>query len=84
MYLSCMKSVPLKELKENLASWAEEASKGETVQVTKYNRPYIVLSAGKTPGLYQGGKVGREVLRSVLKEATCGQWLRYLAEDRDD
>ncbi len=79
-----MKSVPIKELKENLAHWAEEAAHGELVQITKYNHPYIILSPSKMAGVYQGSKVGKESLKSVLQEGTQGKWLKYLQEDRDE
>lgn len=79
-----MKSVPLKALKENLAYWAEEAAKGERVQVTKYNRPYAVLGPSEGYGLYRGKKAGRESLKSVLSKATKGKWLKILKEDRDE
>lgn len=84
MYLSYMKSVPIKDLKRNLSSWTEEAAKGERVQVTKYNRPYVVLSPAGATGIHVGKKVGKEPLKSVLKEATKGRWLRALQEDRDE
>jgi antitoxin (DNA-binding transcriptional repressor) of toxin-antitoxin stability system len=79
-----VKNVPLKTLKENLAYWAEEASKGERVQVTKYNRPYVVLGPYEGSGLYCGSKAGREPLKSVLSQATRGKWLKVLQEDRDE
>ncbi len=79
-----MKSVPLKALKENLAYWAEEAAKGEVVQVTKYNRPYVMLGPSEGSGLYRGLKVGQEPLKSVLSGATKGKWLKILKEDRDE
>lgn len=77
-----MKSVPIKELKEDLAHWAEEAANGEVLQITKYNRPYVILSPGRAPGLHQGSKAGRESLKSILHEATRGRWLKILEEDR--
>lgn len=79
-----MKSVPLKALKENLAHWTEEAAKGELVQITKYNRPYITLGPSEGSVLYRGKKAGRESLKSVLSEATKGMWAKILKEDRDE
>ena len=79
-----MKSVPLKDLKQHLSQWAEEAAKGEVVQVTKHNRPYIILSPSGVSGLYCGKRAGHEPLKSILKSATKGRWLQYLKEDRDE
>ncbi len=79
-----MKSVPLKTLKENLAYWADEAAKGERVQVTKYNRPYVVLGPHEGAGLYRGKRAGLEPLKPVLKEGTKGKWLKFLKEDRNE
>jgi len=79
-----MKNVPLKALKENLAYWTEAAAKGELVQVTKYNRPYVVMGPSEGSGLSRGKKAGQEALKSVLSEATKGKWLKILKEDRDE
>lgn len=79
-----MKSVPLKDLKENLSSWVEKASNGDIIQVTKYNRPYVILAPGELPGLVRGRRAGQGGLTSLFKEATGGKWLKILDEDRDD
>lgn len=79
-----MKSVPLKELKEDLSFWVEKASQGEVIQVTKYNRPYVLIAPSQVAGLIQGRHVGEGGLKSVLKEGSSGRWLEVLMEDRDD
>ncbi|MBL7684863.1 MAG: hypothetical protein JNK65_02380 [Deltaproteobacteria bacterium] len=79
-----MKSVPLKDLKENLSYWAEEAAHGEKVQVTKYNKPYIMLGPTEVSFLHQGIQSGREPLRSVLRQGTKGKYLDILSEDRNE
>lgn len=80
-----MKNVPLKELKENLSSLAEEASRGVEILVTKHNRPYIRLMPGEAPGLRKGSRVGIGRLAPVFsKPATRGRWLKILEEDRSE
>lgn len=80
-----MKNVPLKDLKENLSKWAEEASKGSEILVTKHNRPYIRLMPGEAPGLRKGSRVGVGRLEPIFsKPATHGRWLKILEEDRNE
>ncbi|MBI4366962.1 MAG: hypothetical protein HY543_09110 [Deltaproteobacteria bacterium] len=79
-----MKEVPLKELKSNLSFWAEKASKGDLIQITKYNRPYMLVGPSRLDGLVVGSRVGVPLLRPALKAASKGKWLRRLQEDRDD
>ena len=81
-----MKSVPIKDLKERLSYWAEQAAKGEVIEVTRYNRPYIRLVTGgkDVEGLHVGKRVGKETFKSSLPlNASGGQWLKFLQEDRD-
>ncbi|MBI4212238.1 MAG: hypothetical protein HY540_06335 [Deltaproteobacteria bacterium] len=77
------KNVALKELKENLAYWAEEASRGEVVQVTKYNKPYMMLVPSGQPGLRVGKNVGKSGFKPVLDKPPKG-WKEYLDEDRGE
>ncbi|MBI4126898.1 MAG: type II toxin-antitoxin system prevent-host-death family antitoxin [Deltaproteobacteria bacterium] len=79
-----MKTVQLKELKEDLSSLAEEASHGAEIMVTKHQRPYIRLVPGDAPHLYRGRLVGRENLTPAFREATQGRWLDILEEDRSE
>ncbi len=79
-----MKNVPLHELKKDLAYWTEQAAKGEAIQITKYNRPYVVLTKSQMTGLTIGKRVGKGFSNSGLKEASKGKFLKYLLEDRED
>lgn len=78
-----MESVPIKELKKDLSYWTEQAAQGKTIQITKYNRPYVVLTKSFEGGLYRGKQVGKGALCSLLNRATQGKYLKYLQEDRD-
>lgn len=79
-----MKSVSLKDLKENFSSWAERAARGETVQVTKHHHPYVTLLPSLPSFVTMGKRVGKESLRSRLNVNTKGKSIEYLLEDRED
>ena len=79
-----MKSISLKDLKENLSKYTEDAAHGETIQVTKYNKPFIYLTGASQPSLNVGSRVGKGTLRSVLSRGTNGKYLKVLLEDRKD
>ena len=80
-----METVPLKDLKENLAYWAETAAHGKVLEVTKHNKPYVMLVPCQTTHVRVGKNVGASSLVAVLKkDPTRGAWLVSLQEDRDD
>jgi antitoxin (DNA-binding transcriptional repressor) of toxin-antitoxin stability system len=79
-----MEKVPLYELKKNLSYWTEQAAQGKVIQITRYNRPYVILTQSPNQGLYVGKRVGKGFADSGLKEATKGKYLEYLLEDRED
>lgn len=79
-----MEIVPIKDLKENLSEWAERASKGDVILVTKYNHPYIRLVPGRSSGLMEGSRVGQGVLSPALRRGAGGRALRFLTEDREE
>lgn len=80
-----MERVPLKDLKLNLSRWAEEASKGAVIEVTKHNRPYIIVRGSEPGHLLIGERVGGQELSPALeRDPTNGRWLQFLQEDRDE
>jgi antitoxin (DNA-binding transcriptional repressor) of toxin-antitoxin stability system len=79
-----VKNVSLKDLKEDLSNWTEVAAKGETVQVTRYNKPYVLLGPAAMPGVRMGSRVGESLKPCFDKDPTSGRWLTVLQEDRDD
>jgi prevent-host-death family protein len=81
-----MKHISLKTLKENLSDYTEAAAKGEVIAVTKYNRPYIVLSPS-THSIASDVHVGKSLgapLSSIGGKTTKGKNLALLLEDRDN
>ncbi|MBN1569436.1 MAG: type II toxin-antitoxin system prevent-host-death family antitoxin [Acidobacteria bacterium] len=82
-YYSGMKSVPINELKQRLASIIAEAEAGFDVQITKHNKPVARLTRPDTQNLHRGSQFGKAKLNSVLKRKTAGRYLQMLKEDRD-
>ena len=78
-----MKRVSLKDLKQNLGTWVEIAHQGNSVEVMKYNRPFVMIVPWNPSELHVGSQVGKIQLTPCLKNATKGKWLEYLDEDRD-
>jgi len=80
-----MKTVPLHELKQNLSSLVREAEEGETIIVTRHNRPVVQL--GPTVchhHLHVGSRVGKPLPKPLRLRATKGKFLAVLQEDRNN
>lgn len=84
MYIFLMKLISLKDLKENLSQWTEEAAKGTAIQVTRYNKPYVFLLGVQSPSLHIGKSAGTATLRSAASAASKGKFHAVLKEDRDE
>ncbi len=78
-----MKSVPINELKRNLASIVAEAEAGCDVIVTKHNKPIARLTRPDSQHLNRGSQFGKAKLNPVIKGKTAGRYLQILAEDRN-
>ena len=78
-----MKSVPIKVLKQELARWTEIASKGETVEITRHNKPFARLGPAWGPEVHIGRHLGRGGLRPAVDKGTNGIALKALMEDRE-
>ncbi len=84
-----MKKISLKELKEDLASYAESAAEGEVLEVSKYNKPYIRIVTANTSGVTIGRLVGsgQPIKRAAEVgkiQLDVGGIQRLLDEDRSD
>jgi antitoxin (DNA-binding transcriptional repressor) of toxin-antitoxin stability system len=79
-----MVSVSIQVLKAQFAHWAAKAVKGEAVQITRHNRPYVMLTGCSSSHVYVGPEVGKRGLRPAIKGGTNGQWRRVLDEDREE
>ena len=79
-----MISVSIQALKSGFAAWAGMAAEGQTVQITKHNRPYLLLTGCKNVAVHHGSRAGIGQLQSALKAPTHGQWRHVLDEDRQE
>jgi antitoxin (DNA-binding transcriptional repressor) of toxin-antitoxin stability system len=78
-----MNKVSINDLKKSLAHWTERAAQGDSIEVTRYNRPYVRLVASEEAGLVRGKRVGQGALQSPFsKDVTRGAWWDTLEEDR--
>ena len=73
----------MQELKENLSALAEMAAKGEIIEITKHNKPFIQLTAATAEGLHIGSRAGKSTLKSAVTKSTGGAFLKILAADRE-
>lgn len=78
-----MRTAPMHELKENLSTLAEFAANGETVEITKHNKPFIRLVPATSPGLHAGQSAGKKNLKAAVSKNTGGAFLKVLATDRE-
>lgn len=78
-----MHTAPMHELKENLSALAEMAAQGETVEITKHNKPFIRLTPATGPGLHIGRNAGKTPLKTAVSKNTAGAYLKVLAGDRE-
>jgi prevent-host-death family protein len=81
-YFFNMKSVPMNELKQDLASFVAEAAAGRDVLITKHNRPIARLTCAETRHLHLGAHFGKAKLKPTVKAKTAGRYLQLLEEDR--
>ncbi|AFM12508.1 type II toxin-antitoxin system Phd/YefM family antitoxin [Turneriella parva] len=78
-----MRIAPMQELKENLATLADIAARGETIEITKHNKPFIRLTPATALGLHIGRSVGKARLKAAVVKNTGGAYLKILAADRE-
>lgn len=95
-----MQTIPLKDLKKNLASIASKVSKGKEFLVTKHNRPYFIISPPtqdkrsqdprevykNDPTVHIGDLVGKGKLTPLkgISQEMGKKILEYFWEDRAD
>ncbi|HAK96438.1 MAG TPA: type II toxin-antitoxin system prevent-host-death family antitoxin [Planctomycetes bacterium] len=77
-----MKTVPIQELKKNLASLVDEAAAGSPILITRHKRPLACLVSSAHRHVIEGARFGKGTLRSVLRAPTKGRYLSVLDDDR--
>jgi prevent-host-death family protein len=82
MYSFSVRAVQMHELKQNLSALAELAAQGETIEITKHNKPYVRLMPATAVGLHIGQQAGKRFIRTAVRKNTRGAFLKVLAADR--
>jgi len=77
-----MKSVPMDELKKELASVVAEAEAGLEILITRHNKPVARLSRPESRHLHHGARFGRAALKPAARARTAGRYLQILQDDR--
>ena len=77
-----MRTVPIQELKKNLAALVDEAAAGNPILITRRKRPLACLVSSALQHVLEGSRFGRGSLRSVLHAPTRGKYLAVLEDDR--
>lgn len=79
-----MKAVSLKDLKENLSTWVDFVQQGHSIQIMKYNKPIVVIYPTEVSlNLRIGKNITNTKLKPCLTNATQGEWIKFLEEDRN-
>lgn len=82
-----MKVISIKDFKESLSHWAEIVNQGDSVLVTKHERPYITVSPPVDRTLILGKRVNQGDLLPLefIQSTRVGKRaLSILLEDRDE
>ena len=77
-----MKNVPIKVLRQDLATFIAEAEAGTEIIVTRHNKPVARLTRISAPSVHQGVRFGQGSLQPVVRGKTAGRYLQILKEDR--
>jgi prevent-host-death family protein len=79
-----MPTAPIQDLKRHLAEWLRAVEAGETVTITRRNRPVAILGPVRRAGRRVGSRFGAGVLIPLPFRMTAGSAAAELAEDRGD
>lgn len=77
-----MREISLQELKRQISHWIELARSGETIVITKHKKPVAKLTAAIPPGVHVGKNFGKGHPTRLFDNATNGEYLKVLLEDR--
>lgn len=79
-----MKQISIQDLKAQLSAAVAEAESGETIVITRHNKPVARLGPAGPRHLHRGEAAGTGRLRPAIKRGTNGRYMEVLAEDRGD
>jgi prevent-host-death family protein len=78
-----MSSVPIQDLKQHLSGYVDRAAAGETLVITRHNRPVATLAPHDLQHVRIGASFGKGSLEPLLRRGSRGRFLEVLAADRD-
>lgn len=81
-YLFRMKTVPIQELKRNLAALVDAAAGGEQILITRHNRPVAMLTPAVHEAVRTGTRFGEASIRPLEGLALDRPIAAVLADDR--
>jgi prevent-host-death family protein len=79
-----MHSVPIYDLKRNLARWVRAGGAGEHIVITRHSRPIAMLGPLAAEHVHVGAFTKKRSLLPALRAASRGRYLAALAEDREE
>jgi len=77
-----MESISIQDLKGRLSAAVAEAERGETIVITRHNRPVAKLTSAQAAHLHVGSRHGRTALKPAVRASTKGRYLDALMDDR--
>ena len=77
-----MKRISIRDLRARLSATVAEAESGETIVITRHNRPVAKLCPSTPTLVHWGTRVGTAPLRPAATGATEGRYLEVLRDDR--
>ena len=72
----------MQALKGQLSALVGSAQGGETIVITRHGKPVAKLTPAVSGHVHVGRKVGKARLTRLFDNATDGEFLRVLLEDR--
>jgi len=79
-----MKQISIQDLKASLSAAISEAESGNTVVITRHNKPVAKLIPAHPQYLHRGSGVGRGGIRPAFKRGKKIPYLAVLLEDRGE
>ena len=77
-----MKKTSIQDLKSRLSAAVAAAEAGDTILVTRHNRPVAQLGPAHPAPVHRGANVGCGRLEPAIRRSTRGRYLAVLDDDR--
>ena len=77
-----MDRISIQDLKGRLSAAVAEAERGETITITRHNRPVAKLTSAHALHVHVGSRHGHAALKPAARTKTKGSYLEVLRDDR--